>query len=328
MSKMKLKALGKVAVSGIIAFAILTGFCFFYCNTPVITGASKDEPTDYTLEANTFYSLGTEGFSWGKTNNEGFTNMFDYEDGMRIDVLIMGSSHMEAHQVDMSQSTAGRLNALLENETVYNIGVSSHSFVTCASNFRAALNKYQPTKYVVIETGKVSFTDEAIALAINEETAELYTMDQSVIIASLKKNPYLRLLYSQMKDYKTFRAGVESDTAFSENLLADLLQKLRLLAEEYGAKVIIVYHPELNIAPDGALDIIADQNAVALFKKSCDDHEILFLDMSNRFKEEYESAYILPYGFCNSPVGTGHLNKYGHAMIADELYNLILEDEQ
>lgn len=338
MGRPTLKALGKIVISGISAFVILTLFCCFYYNIPAHS-ANRDGSTDYKWEANTFYSRGTEGFAWGKTNNDGFTNMFDYDDGMKIDILIMGSSHMEAFQVAMGQFAASRLNALLENETVYNIGVSGHSFLTCASNLSAALKKYQPAKYVVMETGNLSFSDEAIALAISGETPKIPS-NSGGITGLLQKNPYLRLLYRQIKNYKPdLRAGdaedaeaagtfVESDTAADGKLLDELLRKMRASAEEYGAKVIVAYHPDIGISSDGAMTLKADQNAVARFKGSCDANGILFLDMSERFKEEYESAYILPYGFSNSPVGSGHLNKYGHAMMAEELYDLISEDRQ
>lgn len=337
MIKKSLKALGKTVVAGIVAFVILTVFCFLYYNIPVHS-ANRDGSTDYKWEANVFYSRGTEGFAWGKTNNDGFTNMFDYDDEMKIDILVMGSSHMEAYQVDMSQSTAGRLNALFKNKIVYNIGVSGHNFLTCASNLRAALKKYQPTKYVVIETGSVSFSDEAIALAISEETPEIPSNDGG-IIGLLQKNPYLRLIYYQIRNYAKLPAEdteeaedtealTKSDTTTNGKLLDELFQQMSELTEEYGVKLIIAYHPGVKIASDGALNLNADQDVIARFKRSCDANGILFLDMSDRFKEEYENTYILPYGFSNSPVGSGHMNQYGHAMMAEELYELILEDEQ
>lgn len=299
---------------------------------------NEDGSTDYKWGANLFYSRATEGFAWGKTNNEGFMNMFDYDDNMKIDILIMGSSHMEAYQVDMSQSTASQLNTLLENETVYNIGISEHTFLTCVNNLRAAINKYHPKEYVIIETSRIVFSDEEIALAINEEFAELPSYFGG-IIGLLQKNPYLRLIDHQRRTYKNLRerdveqanspeAFVESDSTVNKNLLSDLFQKMSLLAEEHSVKVIIAFHPSISIASDGAINVIDDQNAISKFKQSCDDSGILFLDMSNRFNEEYKNAYVLPYGFSNTPIASGHLNKYGHAMMADELYKLISGDEQ
>lgn len=338
MIRTALKALGKITVSGIIALVILTLFSHFYYNTPT-NSINKDGSTNYRRTANVFYSQGREGFGWGKTNNEGFANMFDYSDDLKIDILIMGSSHMEAYQVDMSQSTASKLNALLEDKVVYNIGVTGHHFLTCARNLKAALNKYHPIKYVVIETSSESFSDEDIAFVINEGTVQLENHEIG-IRGLLRRNSYLRLINKQIQDYGVLTVGgnieeaedievlAESDTANDKTLLNELLHKMSRLAEEYGVKLIIVYHPSISIASDGSFSLNTDQNALIRFKQSCDVNGVLFLDMSDRFKEEYESSYTLPYGFANSPVGSGHLNKYGHAMMADELYQLILEDEQ
>ena len=333
------KALGKIMVSGIIAFAILTLFSFFYYNDPV-NNINKDGATDVKRAVNVFYSQGREGFGWGKTNNDGFPNLFDYDDDMKIDILIMGSSHMEAFQVGMGQSAASRLNTLLENETVYNIGVSGHHFLICARNLRVALNKYQPTKYVVIETYSVSFADEKLASVLNEEPVDLQGLNhEGGIRGLLRRNPYLRLINVQMQGYVNIPAEdmedmenpevlAEPDTVSHEKLLNDLLRKMSTSAEESGTKMIIAYHPGASIAPDGTMNLDADPDATAQFKRLCDDNGILFLDMSERFKEEYERSYILPYGFANTSVSSGHMNQYGHAMMAEELYKLILEDEQ
>ena len=47
--------------------------------------------------------------------------------------------------------------------------------------------------------------------------------------------------------------------------------------------------------------------------------------MSVPFTESYRRKHVLPYGFLNSRIGTGHLNIYGHRIIADSLEK-ILED--
>lgn len=342
--KTTLKALGKITISGIIAFMILTLFCYFYYSVSSYV-INSDGVTNYNREADSYYFWGIEGFGWGKTNNEGFNNMFDYEDNMKIDVLIMGSSHMEALEVYMGESSASRLNSLLENEVVYNIGFRSHDFLICADNLKVALKKYQPTQYVIIETPVVSFSDEEIALVLNDEVPEIVINRRAKGIVAkmfdlLRKSSYFRLIEAQKDAFfrnlqSDGKADIEdpeiltkSDVAAHDKLLSDLLCKMSASAEEYGAKLIIAYHPSVSIASDGALNLNADQDAITRFKQSCDVNGILFLDMSNRFKEEYESTYILPYGFPNTPVGSGHLNKYGHAMMADELHKLILEDKQ
>ena len=89
--------------------------------------------------------------------------------------------------------------------------------------------------------------------------------------------------------------------------------------------MIIVYHPAVAVNTDGSLNL-AEDGAKSDFAQACEDNGIIFLDMSERFTTEYETNHVLPHGFANSSIGSGHLNRHGHAMIADELYNMIKED--
>lgn len=50
-----IKGLGKVIISGFIAFAILTGLCNFYYNVP-IQYECEDGSTDYKWTADKFYA--------------------------------------------------------------------------------------------------------------------------------------------------------------------------------------------------------------------------------------------------------------------------------
>lgn len=113
--------IGKVLASGIIAFVILNALCILYFNIP-LSQNSDDGITDFRSVPNTFYARGTEGFAWGKTNNEGYNNCFDYSEGSPVDILVIGSSQMEAFQVKQKESMASQLDKLLDGQMVYNIG--------------------------------------------------------------------------------------------------------------------------------------------------------------------------------------------------------------
>lgn len=52
------------------------------------------------------------------------------------------------------------------------------------------------------------------------------------------------------------------------------------------------------------------------------------MDMTDEFKALYEEKHILAHGFVNTAVGRGHLNKYGHRVIAQTLAEKIKEDEE
>ena len=322
--------LSKVAVSGLIAFVGLTAFCIIYFNVPVHYGTT-DGATDYSWEKHKFHSRATEGFACGRTNNEGYSNSIDYTDSQEIDILIMGSSHMEAFNVSLHDSTSARLGELLSNETVYNIGISGHDFLVCADNMSAAIAKYNPKKYVILETSSLSFTDEQLTAAINETVTDIPSHSGG-IIGMLQKNQFLRLCYTQLQNFsRNAKASDNSekkattDVVRNLELYDELLAKLSNTISENGAQLIIVYHSNLKLSEDGSAFHSCDTELISNFADLCEKNNILFLNMTNRFIQYYNETHILPHGFGNTSVGSGHLNKHGHKMIAQAVYELIEE---
>ena len=61
----------------------------------------------------------------------------------------------------------------------------------------------------------------------------------------------------------------------------------------------------------------------ACFARMCADEGIIFVDMTDDFVSLYEEQHILAHGFVNTGVGVGHLNRYGHEMIAKRLAQII-----
>lgn len=321
----------KAFLAGCLAFSVMTLFCTVYYNIPLYY-PNSDGSTDYKWTPNCFYSRGTEGFALGKTNNDGFINSIDYTEDMDIDVLIMGSSHMEAYYVSQSESVTGRLNALSEDKTVYNIGVSAHSFLTCCCNFEAAIEKYRPSYHVVIETSRIAFTSEELNSVLTGTFPELPQHRSGGIIGFLSENPFLRLIYSQLR-YCMDQAADDNEKAApntqlqraddSSETLNGVFSLLSKTATQHGTGIIIVYHPTTQINSDGSLLLPSEDKERERFANLCEKNGITFLDMTERFKYEYDVNHILPHGFINTSVGNGHLNKYGHEMIADELHKII-----
>lgn len=331
------KGLCKIALSGILAFIVLTAFCIFYYNVPV-RAENKDGSTDYKRIPNAFYSRATEGFAYGKTNNEGFVELIDYDENTPpIDVLIIGSSHMEGLEVALKDSVTGVLG---RQKTVYNLGTSGHTFITCCGNLEAAAKKYRP-KYIVMETGDCLFSDSTLTEAVNGTTPEIPAQTGG-IVGLLQRNQYLRLVYAQIGNYMGNSDNEQNgdtgnaapaeeektdDRKSNDELLSALLQKISAIARQYNSKLIIVYHPGTFVRNDGSLYLTGNKTAADQFGKACRSNGIYYLDLSDRFTREFKENHRLPFGFANTPVGLGHLNKYGHAMMADELYKLISEVE-
>jgi len=324
----------KAFLAGCLAFSVMTLFCIVYYNVP-LHHFNSDGSTDFKWEPDHFYSRGTEGFAFGKTNNDGFVNSIDYTEGMDINVLIMGSSQIEAYQVSQSESVTGRLNALLEDKTVYNIGVSGHYFLTCCCNLEAALEKYRPSCRVVVETSRIAFTSEELNSVLTGTFPEM-PVHSNEIINFLFRNQFLKLIYHQIQDFMAPTAADNKETVSNTQLqsaedsretLNDVLSLLSRIAAQHRTGIIIVYHPTTKINSDGSLLLPSEDKQREVFANLCEKNGITFLDMTERFEYEYDVNHILPHGFTNSSVGSGHLNKYGHEMIADELHKIIESEE-
>lgn len=317
--------LGKVLLAGVIAFIALTLFCMWYQNVPLYLRPS-DMVTDQKYTPNTRYFCAVEGFGYGKTNNEGYTNLYDY-DGDPVDVLVMGSSHMDALQVPMALSTASRLDAMVDG-TVYNIGFTGHNFYTCAANLNAAGDKYLPTSYIILETERLPDDNDSITAVLDGQWPER-PFHEGFLRRLLRRNQFLYLVYGQIK--KTLQNGAVTEdtdvTAYDVDPapLAALLAQMADAAASSGAKLIIAYHPVTKLGGDGSIVFSTTPAEEEAFAVLCEENGVYFLNMRDRFQAEYDENHILPHGFANTAVGAGHLNRYGHEMMAEEMYELMQE---
>ena len=264
---------------------------------------------------------GCEGIGWGWTNNDGYMSVIDYIPGMNIEVLIMGSSHMEAHQVMQENSAASLLNAYY-GMTTYNVGISGHFFDVCASHLKAAVKKYKPS-FTVIETHSVNFTEKAVNDILHYNVVPKDVIHDKGIASVMRKFTYLKLLYRQLPLMLQQPKKNTPEKPASREILSEMFAKLNEDVSLSGAKLIIAYHPSVSLNKDGTMKINDDPEVVRQFSELCAENGIYFLNMAGRFLEEYEKDYTLPYGFANTSVGKGHMNVYGHRMFADEIYRLI-----
>jgi hypothetical protein len=323
-----IKQIPKTITAGIIALFILSGFCLVYYKLPVHL-TSKTGTTDYVWEQHAYYSKMTEGFGYGRMNNEGFNNLEDYT-AQPVDILLMGSSQMEASNVAQNETTAALLNSKFnETKYVYNIAISGHSIPHIVTNLETAIQYYTPREYVVIETMSIQFDTASLEDIINSKIQRILSYDRGIVFR-LQKIPYLRLLYGQ---YKAIRGNNEDEIPeqvpevfdkekYSE-LLDTVIQRINQISINNDIKLTIFYHPHLVLNKDGSVSTNTNTEYLELFKTACNNNNICFMDMTGTFTEEYKRSHVLPHGFANTAVGAGHLNKNGHKIIAAELFRQI-----
>jgi hypothetical protein len=105
---------------------------------------------------------------------------------------------------------------------------------------------------------------------------------------------------------------------------AALSDVLGLLADSAGGRnIIIFFHPAIEFDNNGNMIPVVNAKKLRDFVRLCEEHDITFIDMSEDFVAAYNDEKIVPYGFSNTIPGEGHLNKYGHEIIAERLSRTI-----
>lgn len=325
----------KAIAGGVIALLALNAFCMLYYNVPVHY-TNPDGATEYKWETSTFYSKGTEGFAWGVTNNDGFNNLRDYAPGERIDILLMGSSHIEGFNVAQNENAGAVLNTLFDGEKyTYNIGTAGHTMLYCMKHLAAALDTYEPGEYVVIETNTVDLAPEDIDAVLSGTLTDIPSQS-GALITLMQKLPYLRLLYTvQFKgagaaDTEAATTADQTQTGDYAAVLSPLLGMVADICSERGVQPVIVFDTAVLVDEHGKAYTVTDPEQLAAFESVCAEKGIVFVDLTDAYLGEYAESCRLPYGFANTTPGAGHMNKVGHRLFAQEVCETIkaLEEEQ
>lgn len=331
MSKGFFLWLAKAALAALLSLALLCGFCFFYYNVPVHF-ANPDGATEYRWEARRFYSKGTEGFAWGRTNNEGFNNLFAHDPGERVDLLLMGSSNMEGFNVAQGENAGAVLNALLgEEKTVYNIGVAGHTLLHCVKNLNAALDAYAPGELVIFETMVLDFAPEELD-AVTQGNYPGIPSHSGGLLTLLQKLPFLRLFYTKYVKGESFGDTGEAakparDLAAYEAALSRFLDKIAAESAAHGVKALLVFSPGVHLSASGEACTDTDSEQLAIVSRLCEEKGVGFLDLTASYLAAYAEDAALPFGFSNTAPGEGHLNRVGHRLFAEGVSAWLREQE-
>lgn len=329
MRKETAKWILKALLAGMLAFALLCVLCAFYFNVPVRV-SNPDGATEYKYESDRRYYRGIEGFGYGRTNNDGFNNLRDYDSEEEINVLLMGSSHMEGFCVPQADSAAAVLNRLFDGEKyVYNIGMAAHTFPYCAKHLDEALAHYAPTDAVVLELAALSY-DPAALDAAADGTLKDMSSHEGALITALQKIPYLRLFYT-----KYFQGGGQAAEAGSteaaqeggfETSLSRLLQKLGETGRAHGVSVILAYTPTVLPDADGHILPQEQPGERETWQRLCAENGLVFLDLTEKNIAAAAVDGLLPFGFANTTPGTGHINRLGLRIFAEGVYEQLAEE--
>lgn len=321
----------KFLTASVIAIVALSLFIYAYNYTGVhitnTTGA-----TDYSWESNQLISNMTEGFSWIHMDSDGFNNSYN-SDSDSIDILLMGSSHMEAMNVGETENLGYLLNETLPEMYTYNIGISGHSIYTCVQNMNDAREQYNPQKYVVLETATIELDEEIMQEVLEGKYGEIKSYDSGMLYLVQKYIPAVKNIYNDLSSWIDIdpvlseqsqdTSSTEDSEGLTSSYITTLDNFLKKAAADAGTQLIIFYHPSHSIATDGTLLDDTDDDYKSAFENACLENGIIFVDLTEKFEELYENEHKLTHGFINTSIGSGHLNKYGHQIASEAIADVI-----
>lgn len=317
-------------VSVFLSIFILSIFIFFY-KYYLVHQINLDKVTDVKGYPYQFSSNMTEGYSWFNYDKNGFNNYYPIKKD-RIDVLLMGSSHMEALQMMSYENVGYLLNDLIPEYYTYNIGMAAHSLYKVINNLSYAYNYFKPVKCIIIETSSISFDKHMLNMVYNQEYKDkiglkyrikrkLPSLIGALTVTTLEN---IFLLFQNSSSIINLNISAEDGIVFSNSLsdYTEILNNFLAFARKSvpnNFPLIIFYHPSYTLQSDGSIKNNTDKWYLEIFAKACKNNNIIFIDTDEDLVELYKTRHILPYGFINTRVGSGHLNKYGHEVIAKRL---------
>lgn len=320
----------RIVLAGIVSLFILSLFSMVYCFSGVHI-RNESGSTDYKWESGQRKANMTEGFSWLKMDANGFNNDKVWDKTTRgIDILIIGSSHMEATEVPGDSNAGVLLGRLLPEYSVYNIGMPGHDIYRCAKNLHNAVTEYDPGRYVVLETDTIDITETEARAVLQGGIKAIPSYDKGLLYMLQKYIPATKNIFKQIEDWYhseiVYGRKSYKREAASDETLAEFLRKM--VCDCGGDRqLILLYHPPTHIDENGKLMFEEEREAVWRFAEGCEQADILFVDMTDDFAAMYSLEFVQAHGFINTAIGVGHLNAFGHKCIAEKLARTVREGQ-
>lgn len=320
----------KAFAAGITAIAIISGLLCFYYILPVHIANSKGN-TDYIWPGKSRWIKLTEGASWGTFDENGYNNPSVIQNP---DIVILGSSHMEATNVTQDHSMGYLLGQKLAGQyTVYNMGIAGHFFAKVCQYLPATmeLNDTVP-QITIIETSSVNVSQKDVENILNK-TVPYDPSYSDGWIGAAQRVPFFRMVSKQIDSglLKLFRSpkpksvvsASKKTVEISEEAYDRLFAYLADIEKGYGTQLLIFYHPFETLHKDGSIDYLSDPEHLDIFRTYADAYGIDFLDLTDTFTQMFYTEHHTAHGFFTGKLGSGHMNAYGHAAAAEAIYNEI-----
>ncbi len=349
-------AIGMLWFSGfLIALIVVSGVGRIFCDSVDPSEWFEEIKRPIPIE-NVIHRHRSEGWADSRTGKFGLYAIPDLSSEKKEKVLFWGDSYVQAKQVSdvekMSQSFT-RIWSLSGKGELLGVGIGfdgtntvdsyfmmpayekiagqilCHIFVIhdfnklCSNNnsakigavFRSepnlSLEYYPPPQKTAFYESMVSISSKIGIGFMFPLLKELRDYDWRFSLGEYHPQPHLPAMEDKMK---SAGSGFIRDWNF-------LLGKL---SRQTNNKIIFVYLPQVPALNNGKIVFQdSDSQLASEFARICAFHGMSFINMEKRFCDYFRNTYDFPRGFYNSNPYTGHLNKDGNEIVADEIVKFL-----
>ncbi|MBQ9610606.1 MAG: hypothetical protein IJV15_14330 [Lachnospiraceae bacterium] len=317
-----------------ISMMICNTVCVFY-HKPAGWIERHNAYTSSIWNPNSTIVFGTEGYGINKVDSNGYVN----KELPLIEnsyVLISGASHTQGLHVMPNERYSEILNRKLGYKAeygVYNVSQDGQEFDEMISNFPALLEEFPNSRAIVFEIYRTDYKKYKFNYDQNGNIVQVhFNPDESGLnkknrLSTLKKigirTKELLPVVNRIKE-QLVQLNMEENVIYEKDTcsLNEFKMALATIKEEYDGEIYILYHPYFEYTKDGGIKIEQD-STLNIFRNCCEENDIVFVDSTREIISGFEVDHKVPYGFQNTQIGKGHLNSYGHQMIADILYGYL-----
>lgn len=303
----------------------------------------------YIHTPGTVYKQRSEGFATTRKGLFGINGISDISQIKKRKIVVWGDSYIEAHQVADSEKTPQVVTEILARKKLdeeficFGVGMSGDSVadyyfeiprygnvingIVAHYIFITGLSDILPDQSTDDKKGLFS----ANPLRLHEDDWKPKFQNLKSLFATLHISFVWRPLVSFPGVMKQLRfapgrqvpklhkkTGKVREQSVSEDSLIPLYHfLLKSLRAQTRHRLTFVYAPMMPKIQNGKIRR-NDSNAtqMALFRTIAAQYDIEVLDMGDAFLRFYEKTGLFPRGFVNTEPGAGHLNRYGHAVVA------------
>lgn len=277
---------------------------------------------------------GVEGYGSVTIDNKGYINNKEIIDSDYV--LAVGSSFTQGESVSDGERYTDLLNKKMgykDKAYVYNVAQDGYYLPDILKGIHALISEFPKSKKIIMEIDKTSFSEKELKSALKqrdydpaqngENIRKLLSTKQKISIAVKEYSPLFYNIFLKVRETKVLKGKKDNKSKMNmdkgyESTINDVLNKVSSM---YDGVIIVLYHPSLSIKNNEV--VLKKEPTYNTFVKACENNKIKVINMGKRFKEEFKKHHKVPYGFSNSSMGTGHFNKDGHKMVAEELLDYI-----